>query len=425
MYAIETLESAFHKARERVESLGLSDRIIVIRGDATEVSLPEKVDVCVSEVVGSIGGSEAAAYILNQAWRFLAEGGAMIPERSLTRIAAVTMPETYMRSPSFSPLTADYTKRIFEQVGRPFDLRICPKGASIENLISTTDIFEDLDFRRRYRSNRPIRCVSRSTATRDWTVFWCGSTCTPTLNAASTFCATGTAGCRFSCRCLMRAFWWSRGLALKCRSHSPFPPTSAIPIFTLRAESYSSTAQRGLSAIRALTSQRGSARTASIKHSSRVSARNTEEQRLVAYVVSCPDSSDARALSQELEDQVIGEWASLYESGASPEVSGENDSDFDFSGWNDSYTGLPIPTGGNARVAIANARSHRGLWPRQSLGDRMRQGPDSVSPRSAMFPLPGHGPFQAGARSCSPADRSARAHPGGAPAPPGGRLRGT
>ena len=122
----------------------------MIRGDAIEVSLPEKVDVCVSEVVGSIGGSEAAAYVLNQARRFLAEGGVMIPERSVTRIAAVTMPENYMRSPSFSPAHRElHQEDLRSESGAPFDLRkICPK----ERIDGEPDIdlpaySEDLDFR--------------------------------------------------------------------------------------------------------------------------------------------------------------------------------------------------------------------------------------------------------------------------------------
>src|SRR5262249_530847 len=135
--------------RERIDSLGLGDRIVLIQGDATRVTLPEKADVCVSELVGSIGGSEAAAYILNDARRFLRDDGLMIPERSVTRIAAITMPEAFLRAPAFSVLGANYSRKIFDQVGRAFDLRICPKGVSAKDVISTSALFEDLDFRAR------------------------------------------------------------------------------------------------------------------------------------------------------------------------------------------------------------------------------------------------------------------------------------
>src|SRR5581483_7298305 len=107
---------------------------------------PEKVDVCVSEIVGAIGGVEGAARILNEARRFLKPGGAMIPERSITRIAAISLPQECYENPSFSPGTKHYLEKIFDQVGHRFDLRLCLKGVSREDLISDVGVFEELDF---------------------------------------------------------------------------------------------------------------------------------------------------------------------------------------------------------------------------------------------------------------------------------------
>ncbi len=149
VYAIELLEESYLKAKARLEQLGLTDRIILIHGDSTEVELPEKVDVCVSEIVGAIGGSEGASLILNNAWRHLKEQGVMIPARSETRIAGVSLPEVdFLSSPGFTRLTSQYVEKIFKQVGYRFDLRVCFKGLTPADLISTTDIFEDLDFTR-------------------------------------------------------------------------------------------------------------------------------------------------------------------------------------------------------------------------------------------------------------------------------------
>lgn len=47
-----------------------------------------------SEIVGAIGGSEGAAVIINELWRFLKEGGTAI-EISRTLIVAVTLPTKY------------------------------------------------------------------------------------------------------------------------------------------------------------------------------------------------------------------------------------------------------------------------------------------------------------------------------------------
>jgi len=146
VYALEVLEEAYAQARACVHRLGLADKIRVIHGDATTVELPEQVDVCVSEIVGSIGGCEGAAMILNEARRLLKAGGVMIPTRSTTRMAAVTLPDAFVQQPAFTEVAGRYVDQIFGQVGYKFDLRVCLKGLDPSCLISTTDIFEDLDF---------------------------------------------------------------------------------------------------------------------------------------------------------------------------------------------------------------------------------------------------------------------------------------
>lgn len=147
VYAIELLEETYRKARRRVEHLGLSDRITLIQGDASRVHLPEPADVCVSEIVGAIGGSEGAAFLLNDARRFLRDGGVMIPSRSTTRLAAISLTDDFWRAPGFAPAAADYVTRIFEQAGRRFDLRLSLEGVSYADLVSDAESLEELDFR--------------------------------------------------------------------------------------------------------------------------------------------------------------------------------------------------------------------------------------------------------------------------------------
>jgi natural product biosynthesis luciferase-like monooxygenase protein/amino acid adenylation domain-containing protein len=146
VYAIELLEDAYKQAKSTIESLGLTDRIILIHGNSMEVELPEKIDVCVSEIVGPIGGCEGAAPIINNAWRFMQEDGVMIPARSVTRIAAITLPDDFLENPGFSKVSAQYVERVFEEVGHKFDLRLCLRNFSKDNIISNYQPFEDLDF---------------------------------------------------------------------------------------------------------------------------------------------------------------------------------------------------------------------------------------------------------------------------------------
>ncbi|MEZ4729301.1 MAG: amino acid adenylation domain-containing protein [Caldilineaceae bacterium] len=146
IYAIERDDSAVQSARARIQHLGLAEQITVIHGDATNVELPEPADICLSEIVGPIGGCEGATVILNDARRFLKADGVMIPAQSVTKIAAVTLPDALQQNPQFTPMTAHYTAQIFEQVGHPFDLRLCIKNFPNHHLLSDAGIFEDLDF---------------------------------------------------------------------------------------------------------------------------------------------------------------------------------------------------------------------------------------------------------------------------------------
>ncbi len=146
VYAIELLEESYLQAKATIERLGLADRIILMRGDARQVNLPEPIDVCVSEIVGAIGGSEGAGQIINDAWRFMKPGGIMIPMRSITQIAALSLPDQLLNDPAFTPVSGHYVERIFEQAGYKFDLRLCLRGVRRDHLLSTTGVLEDLDF---------------------------------------------------------------------------------------------------------------------------------------------------------------------------------------------------------------------------------------------------------------------------------------
>ena len=145
VYAVDLLESTAAKARQTVERLGLSDRITVLHGDARTIELPEQADVCISEIVGAIGGSEGAADIINHARRLLKNPMAMLPQRSVTRLAAVNLPEGHFDW-GFPEVAAHYVERIFSDIGRPFDLRLCVKNLPAQAIVSSVGVLEDLDY---------------------------------------------------------------------------------------------------------------------------------------------------------------------------------------------------------------------------------------------------------------------------------------
>ncbi len=146
VYAIELLEDSYKQAKSTIESLGLTDKVTVIHGNSMEVELPEKIDVCVSEIVGPIGGCEGAAPIINNAWRFMKDEGVMIPSRSVTRIAAITLPDEFLENPGFTKMSGQYVEKVFEEVGHKFDLRLCLRNFSKDDIISNYQPFESLDF---------------------------------------------------------------------------------------------------------------------------------------------------------------------------------------------------------------------------------------------------------------------------------------
>ncbi|MEX6690965.1 non-ribosomal peptide synthase/polyketide synthase, partial [Danxiaibacter flavus] len=146
VYAVESDFEAFEHAKQTVCNLHLEDNIVVILGDVLNATIGELVDVCVSEIIGTIGGSEGANVILNNARRFLKEDGRMIPQRCLTRMAAITFPDNLYDHPVFDKAAGFYADKIFDQLGAGTAIRLCIKNLPHANIISTDAIVEDLNF---------------------------------------------------------------------------------------------------------------------------------------------------------------------------------------------------------------------------------------------------------------------------------------
>ncbi len=148
VFAVELLEASFSQAQATIARLGLTDRITLIRGDARSLVLPETPhgapEVCVSEIVGSLGGAEGAAAILD-AVRARHRGIRMLPRRSLTLAAPVELPESVLATAGFAATGAHYAERVFADAGRRFDLRLCLRRVGREALLTDPAPFETLD----------------------------------------------------------------------------------------------------------------------------------------------------------------------------------------------------------------------------------------------------------------------------------------
>ena len=174
VYAVEILDEVCEQAEAYIKSLGLQEKIVLIRGDSTKTQLPEKVDVCVSNVIGTIGSSEGVVPILNDARRFLREDGVMIPQRVVTKIAAVCLPEELQNNLGFPEVAAYYAEKVFNQAGGKFDLRLCLRNFPGSNVISEAAVFEDLEFKSRIEPEyqREVRVTLNRNSRFDGFLLW-------------------------------------------------------------------------------------------------------------------------------------------------------------------------------------------------------------------------------------------------------------
>lgn len=93
VYAVERTEITA-VAERIVASNGLTDRIQIIKSDLEDVDLPEKVDVIMSEWMGSLGVDEnMLAPLVMARDRWLKPGGIIVPGRVTAMLAPATVDE--------------------------------------------------------------------------------------------------------------------------------------------------------------------------------------------------------------------------------------------------------------------------------------------------------------------------------------------
>jgi protein arginine N-methyltransferase 1 len=95
VYALEPSQ-AIHLARGVARDSGMEDRIEFIQALSTEVSLPERADVVVSDLRSVLPPFQShVAAIADVRERLLAPGGVLVPRADVLRAAPVEAPETY------------------------------------------------------------------------------------------------------------------------------------------------------------------------------------------------------------------------------------------------------------------------------------------------------------------------------------------
>jgi len=96
VYAMDS-EPVIDLARQVIQANGYDDKVKFLKGFSTDLTLPEKVDV----IVSNLGFTPSLAYIPDARRRFLKEGGRLIPSALDMTCVPVEAPQDYDRSVGF------------------------------------------------------------------------------------------------------------------------------------------------------------------------------------------------------------------------------------------------------------------------------------------------------------------------------------
>lgn len=111
VYAIES-QAIADVAQRLFEGSGVGDRITLLRGLSTELPLPEKADVLVSEIIGHDPFDERILETTRDAVsRFLKPDARLIPSRLRVFATPVEVPEAIRRKTFFTPMFLEHWER--------------------------------------------------------------------------------------------------------------------------------------------------------------------------------------------------------------------------------------------------------------------------------------------------------------------------
>lgn len=145
--AIEVIPESAAAARSLITRLGLDDKITVHCGSSANIRLSEPADLCVSEVVGMIGGAEGAVATLTDARRLLRPDGRMLPQRCLTWFAPAMAVANPYEDSDCRAVADYYIAKIQRAVGYPLPLtRVVTFNFPDSNKLAKKQVFEHFEF---------------------------------------------------------------------------------------------------------------------------------------------------------------------------------------------------------------------------------------------------------------------------------------
>ena len=139
VYAIEANKEAALSARQYIKKSGFDDVIEVLEGFSTDITLDEKADFCIAEIVGSVASEEGAYATIKSAHSNLLKEPNKDSSWIPSRIQTYAAPASYTLHTLFGPPEFDWSKL----KGEPVRFNCRDKGLG---LLADPVMVEDISF---------------------------------------------------------------------------------------------------------------------------------------------------------------------------------------------------------------------------------------------------------------------------------------
>jgi protein arginine N-methyltransferase 1 len=144
VYALEPSD-AIYIARDLAAANGYSDRIELIQAMSTDVTLPERADVLVAEIHGTLPlFGDAVASILDARRRLLAPNATLIPRREVVWASVVEAPDAYREA--VLPRDGDVFGLDFDPARRLLANSVLCARPTVEQLMASPQRWATLDY---------------------------------------------------------------------------------------------------------------------------------------------------------------------------------------------------------------------------------------------------------------------------------------
>ncbi|HTZ45032.1 MAG TPA: hypothetical protein VMB79_14310 [Jatrophihabitans sp.] len=179
--AVEVIEQSYRAADRVRAGLAHPAAITLHHGTSTELALPDRVDVCVGEVIGSLAGAEGAAAVMADVReRLLTADGVIVPHRAVSLAAGASLRQLLGgRTIAFAPSTVPYLAGVFAAGGGPHDVRLRVTDPAAAALLTDHAEVESLDFNGNLRTTQEheVSLTVRRPGVLDglltWLRLWC------------------------------------------------------------------------------------------------------------------------------------------------------------------------------------------------------------------------------------------------------------